>query len=91
MSDNADATAALGSGFSGGTLLYTVLSESVTSSDPSFVIRTIFPLSIDVTSPVTTDGFMDVGWAIELNAQMPISTSIAKPEMKLRSLITINI
>src|SRR5205085_9881044 len=59
MSVIAAATAALSTGFSGGTRLNSVLSEIEAVTSPSLVLSTILPGSIETTSPVISDGFID--------------------------------
>src|SRR6185503_6107219 len=82
-----DATASFASGFSGGTRLYTVLSESVTFSMPSFVCRTILPASIEVTSPGTIEGFMFAVWENEEEVITPRTRIKYAIEIKLRNFI----
>src|SRR5687768_1450751 len=79
-------TAALRTGCSGGTRLYSVLSVSETLSSPSAVLRTTAAGSMLTTSPVTTEflGDVDGVWAIAEMENAAATIKVYKNRIVLR-------
>src|SRR5688572_563874 len=88
ISPKVDATAAFSDGLSGGTLLYSVFSERITSSVPSFVCNTIFAVATDTTSPVATVGFTAAVCEKEL-LDAPIAIN-SRNRVRIKLLVFIN-
>src|SRR5215203_1156147 len=86
ISVRAAGTAALRTGFSGGTRLYSVLSVSETFSSPSAVFRNTLVESMLITSPVTTEFFGEVDGvcAIAEKEKATVTIRVIKKRIGLR-------